>query len=305
MQQSSALARILSFAFASIVGGCAVPHYDVPYTNLGRPTVTTIVERIQCEIRDLVRSDVADPSAPSSMYGPFLRSQDFDVLIAMSIDVNESGGLTPTMSYMNPLTSFTFSASGTLSESRDHTFTENLQFSARQIYLDWYSAELAAKAGIDPRSLGLSTHDCPPADTNLSGTLGISDFVAMAARSDGLNMQKTADSDGVFGGTIQFVVTKSVSAVGPTWALVHFNGPGGLGGLSQVNTDKITLAFARGPNLGKPLLLPTLAELKPGFRASAGRRATNVKAYMLLQQQLTSGINTQLTILQNTLRMRP
>jgi hypothetical protein len=31
-------------------GGCAVPIYDVPYTEAGHPTVKTIVERIQCEI---------------------------------------------------------------------------------------------------------------------------------------------------------------------------------------------------------------------------------------------------------------
>lgn len=302
MQRSKALA-CLYLAFALIVSGCAVPHYDVPYTKVGHPTVTTIVERIQCEIRDLVRSDIPDPSAPPNIYGRFLVNQDFDVLIAMSIDVNEAGGLTPTLSYMNPLTSFTFSGSATLSESRDHTFTENLQFSTRQIYIDWYSYQLAAKAGLDPKSLGLTAHDCPEADTNLSGTLGIVDFVAMAARSEGLDMQKS--SDGVFGGTIQFLVTKSISAVGPTWALVHFNGPGGLGGLSQVNTDKITLSFARGANLGKPMLLPTLAQLTRGIVPRPERRPTNLKAYMFLQQQLTSGINSQLSILQNNLRVRP
>ncbi|WP_426436020.1 hypothetical protein [Bradyrhizobium genosp. P] len=276
----------------------------MPYTNVGHPTVKTIVERIECELKDLVRSDIADRSAPSKIYGGFLLNQDFDVLISMSIDVTNSGGLTPTLSYMNPPTSFTFSGSGTLSESRDHTFTENLQFSVRQIYIDWYSYQLPAKAGLDPTSLGLTAHECPEANTNLAGTLGIVDFVAMAARSDGLDLQKSSD-DGVFGGTIQFIVTKSLSAVGPTWALVNFNGPGGLGGLSQVNTDKITLAFARGTNLGKPMLLPTLAQLRKGIFATAAKRPTNARAYMFLQQQLTSGITTQLGILQNNLLTRP
>jgi hypothetical protein len=297
MRQSIALSRVVSVALASIVSGCAVPHYDVPYTELGHPTVRTIVERIQCEIRDLVRSDISDPSAPSKIYGRFLLNQDFDVLISMSIDVNDSGGLTPTLSYLNPTTSFTFSGSGTLSESRDHTFTENLQYSTRQIYIDWYSYELATKAGLDATSLGLTAHDCPPADTNLSGTLGIVDFVAMAARSQGLDFTKSADN--VFGGTIQFVVTKGVSAVGPTWALVHFNGPGGLVGFSQVNTDKITLSFAQGGNVGKPMVLPTLAQLEKGILPRTAQRPTNVRAYMLLQQQLTGGIGTQLSILNN------
>ena len=118
----------------------------------------------------------------------------------------------------------------------------------------------------------------------------------MAAPSEGLD----ASSDKIFGGTIQFLVTKNVNAVGPTWSLVHFKGPGGFGGLSQVNTDKITLSFAKGPNIGKPLLLPTLAQLKKGF--SPTPRSTNWRAYFFLQQQLTGGIGTQLNSLQNNVQ---
>jgi hypothetical protein len=301
MRQTKALFSVAVLTFASIASGCSVPHFDVPYTKLGHPTVRTIVERIECEIKDLVRDDDPDLSSPSKMYGSFLRSQDFDVLVAMSIDVNESGGLAPSLSYLNPALSFTFSATGELSGSRQHTFTENLQFSTRQIYVDWYSYRLAAQAGLNPTLLGLTSHECPAADTNLSGTLGIVDFVAMAARSDGLDMEKS--SDNVFGGTIQFIVTKNVSGVGPLWELVHFKGPGGLASLSQVNTDKITLAFARGPNVGKPIILPTLAQLTNLSAPKTPRkRALNWKAYMLLQQQLTGSIGSQLNILQNTLR---
>jgi hypothetical protein len=280
------------------ISGCAIPHYDVPYTPLGHPSVKTIIDRIQCEIRDLVRTDITNPTDPSKLYGAFLRNWDMDVLIAMSIDVNDTGGLTPSLSYMQPLASFTFSGNGTLSESREHTFTENLQYSVRQIYIDWYAYNLAEQAGLDPITLGLTAHKCPTtADTNLSGTLGIVDFVAMAAPSEGLDT--TTAPDKVFGGTIQFLVTKNVNAVGPTWTLVHFKGPGGLGGLSQVNTDKITLSFAQGPNIGKRMILPTLAQLKKGFVPTASAHPTNWRAYLFLQQQLTGGIGTQLNILQN------
>jgi hypothetical protein len=274
-------------------GGCAVPIYDVPYTEAGHPTVKTIVERIQCEIKDL---------AINPQYGRFLLNGDYDVLIAMSIDVNNTGGLTPSLSYMTPLsaaaTSFTFSGNGTLSESREHTFSENLQYSVRQIYIDWYAYRLAEQAGLDPQWLGLTLHDCPTADTNLSGTLGIGDFVAMAAASEGLDTETAPDK--IFGGMIQFLVTKNVNAVGPTWVLVHFKGPGGLAGLSQVNTDKITLSFAQGPNVGTKMRLPTLAQLNKGIVPPLGNHSLNGKAYLFLQQQLTGSIGTQLNILQNS-----
>ena len=185
MRRGKNFFSFLALLSASMSGGCAVPHYDVPYTESHQPTVKSIVQRIQCEIRDMVRDDTDDPV---TFHRRFLLNQDFDVLVSMSIEVNDTGGLTPSLSYMkalSPLTTFTFSGNGTLSESRDHTFTENLQYSVRDIYLDWYTWKLAKHAGIDTDAAGLTPHDCPPADTNLSGTLGISDFVAMAARSEG------------------------------------------------------------------------------------------------------------------------
>jgi hypothetical protein len=293
MQLVKRLSCVAVVASALAGSGCGVPQYDVPYTEAGHPTVETIIERIQCEIRDLV--------LPDTKYGGFLRSWDMDVLIALSVEVNNTGGLTPSLSYLkalSPLTSFTFSGNFTLSESRDHTFTENLQYSVRQIYLDWYAYNLAEKAGINPMTLGLTAHDCPPADTFLSGTLGIADFVAMAASSDGLDTD-TAPTK-VFGGTIKFLVTKNTNGTGPTWSLIHFKGPGGLVGLSQVNTDQIVLSFAQGPNIGKPMVLPTLAQLKRGY-VPRGHHPPNASAYWLLQQQLTGSIGSQLSTLQNSL----
>lgn len=256
----------------SICGGCAVPRYDVPYSATGQPTPHTIVARIECELRDMVRDDRRDD--PVTWHRDFLLNHDYDIEVAVSLDVNNTGGLAPTLSYLNPAAAFTFGGTGTLSESRDHTFTENLQFSIRSIYTDW-------KTGIDP-------HECPPADTELAGTLGISDFVAMASVSPSLDQAATG---GVFGGTISFLITKSLSALGPTWTLVHFTGPGGLVSLSQVNTDKITLSFAQGKNVGKPL-------------ANFARRSLNPAAHAFLQQLLTGSISSQLTTIQNNLVVR-
>ena len=289
MRWATAFSCLAILLTSSLLGACGVPRYDVPYnpTN-GLPTVTTIIQRIQCELRELVVSPT---------YGRLLLNQDFDILVALSVEVNDSGGLTPSLAYLNPPASFTFSASATLSGSRDHTFTENLQFSARQIYTDWYSYQLAVQAGLNTEELGLTAYECPQADTNLAGQLGIVDFVAMASRSDNLN----TSSDKVFGGTISFIVTKNVNAAGPTWSLVHFKGPGGLIGVSQINTDKIVLSFAQGADVGKRMILPTLAQIRKFGRPVQSKRELNQSANMLLQQQLTGAISSQLTFIQNNL----
>jgi hypothetical protein len=292
--------RYLSCAIvlAALCNGCAVPRFDVPVTSTGQPTVETIVNRIQCELKDIVRDDRPHDAAWGE--GTWLLTGDYDVSIALSLDVNNTGGLTPTLSYMTPISkvaSFMFGGSATLSEGRDHNFTENIQLTVRKIYTDWKNWK-EGKGGIP--------YNCPLANTNLAGTLGIVDYVAMAFQTSNL-AEGTASSapskcsvsnqppkssqppQSPFGGSIQFLVTKNVTGVGPTWTLVHFKGPGGLVGLSQVNTDKITLGFAQGPYAGCPI---------PSVNI---RNPLNLTAYNLMQQILTSSINQQLIQLQNTL----
>jgi hypothetical protein len=278
-QLNRAPRSILALSAFALCAACAVPHYDVPVDKAGQPTVASIVARVQCEIRDMVRDD--RPKDPVTYNRHFLLDGDYDVEVSLSLEVNDTGGLTPSVSYVTPLaaaaTTLTVAASGNLSESRDHNFTENIQLSTRKIYLDW-------KNGIDP-------HDCPVvADTFLAGALGISDMVAMANSTADLDESRKLSDAGVFGGSIQFVITKKLTATGPTWALVRFNNISALADLSEVNTDKITLAFALGPNVGKPM------------RLARSHNRYNPYAHQFLQQLLTSSINSQLTRLQNTLR---
>jgi hypothetical protein len=268
--------RVVILAAFAVCGGCAVPRFDIPSDSAGQPTVQTIIQRIQCELKDMVRDDTDDVA---SFHRLFLLNGDYDVEVVLSLEVNDTGGLAPSLSFMNPLTaatSFTFGAGATLSESRDHNFTENIQLSVRSIYTDWKT--------------GANFHNCPSSDTNLAGTLGLKDFVAMAALTPELDEKQTLSGKGVFGGSIQFLVTKNLSSLGPTWSLVHFKGPGALASLSEVNTDKLTIAFAQGPNAGKPLRL-----------ARTPNRA-NPRAHFFIQQLLTGSITSQLNTIQNKLQ---
>ena len=125
--------RKLSIALflASLCGSCAVPRYDVPYVE-GTPSATSIVRRLEYELLDLVRDDTGNQK--------WLLTEDYQVAVTLSLEVNDTGGLAPSASYLNPLSkvaSFAFGGSGTLSKLRDHNFTENLQFSFREIYKDW------------------------------------------------------------------------------------------------------------------------------------------------------------------------
>jgi hypothetical protein len=180
--------------------------------------------------------------------------------------VNDSGGLSPSTTYVSPMTKglFTFAANATVSESRDHTFSANLQISTREILEDW-------RSGIP--------HNCPMPDTFLSGTLGLKDIDSMAASSPDLDESKAGTT--AFGGSVQFIITKSLSATGPTWQYVNFTSIADLASLSEVNIDKITLSFAPGNNRGKRL---------------ARVRGFNPVAYQFLQQQILSSISSRFII---------
>ncbi len=298
MSRRELLRRYAVISGALICTSCGVPYYDVPYDHYNQPNAKTIVQRLQCEIRDMVRDD--RPDDPASFNRLWLLDGDFDVQVALSLEVNDSGGLAPSVSYIGNLNHFThistytLGTTGNLNEGRDHTFNENIQISVRQIYMDW-------KSGYKP-------YDCPSADTNLSGTLGIKDLVALAASTPSLvdplppsgSSKPTSDSapKSVFGGSVQFVVTKSISSTGPTFALVHFKSIAMLGSLSEINTDKLTLAFAHGPNLGKRMPPITPLARARGYTPNG----FNPSAYSFLQQQITSSIASQIIILQKSLQ---
>lgn len=233
----------------------------------------------------MVRDDTG-PSDVTAFHRLFLLNGDYDVEVSLSLEVNDTGALAPSLTYMSPLsklTSFMFGTTVNLSESRDHNFTVNSQISLRNVFQQW-------KSGTKP-------YDCPSPDTNLAGVLGIKDFVEMAALTPNLDEETapgkpTASGKGPFGGSVQFLVIKGLGSTGPTWTTTRFKVPGPFGSLSRVNTDKITLAFAQGPNLGKPM---------PPLTATSAPNPPNQSANFFLQQLLTSSITNQLQILQNSL----
>jgi hypothetical protein len=174
-------------------------------------------------------------------------------------------------------------------------------------------AQLGRDAQLTQAQRDYYSHWCPQADANLAGTLGIKEAAAMGAQTPRLPPEsadqpaatqspngtaappppQSAAATTAFGDTIQFVVTKNVSGVGPTRTTRRFKGPGGLLALPHVNTDKIILSIAEGPNVG---LAEPLAATPPNLVKAT---PLNVGAYNFLQQQLTQSIDTQLNTLLN------
>ena len=290
--------KAIPFAGLMVCAGCAVPKYDVPYTSNGLPTVFSTITHIKCELTDLVRNPLQQGSGPiKDILENDLLNGDYDVQVTLRLEVNDTGGLTPSVTFMEPITkliSFSLGGSATLSEARDHHFTDNFQLSMRQLYAD------------AQKPPGEAHIQCPTDDSNfertvgigdnLERTLGIRDFVAMGFQTDRLPSGKQqsgsiTSATEAFGGVITFVVTKNLSGVGPTWTTTRWKGPGGLVGMSQVNTDKLTLAFAQGPNAGQKM--PPIDKIV--------QNGPNLGAYGFTQQQLNQTISTQLQTLQSQL----
>ncbi len=229
---SNATPLLLSALFLS---ACAsvVPNFDIP-TDQGGPTIESISQHITCELAQLIEQD--------SKLRDLLLISDIDVALQLNLTVNDTGGISPSFSY--PGTSFAFALAGTVSQSREQNFTQKYYYSLRSLQKE---ADLGRR--LKP-SVDLTR--CWPTDTNLAGELGLKKTVALAFTAQHVAWDSKLSDEGAFGGYVSFIVTKSVNG-GPTWTLTNFTGPGSnLGSFSEVNTDKLTFAFARGDKAGRP-----------------------------------------------------
>jgi hypothetical protein len=225
---------LLAIAFG--VSGCGVARFDIP-TYENQPTVASIVSRIRCELLSLLADDQTRPK---------LLAFHYVVGVQLSLTVTNNGELAPTFDIPALTDEFSFNVGFKLGRQREQNFTQNLYFSMDQLDRDWKrSRELVP--GKENKFA-----DCPDWDTNLSGKLGIDQMVKLAFTSPpysdpNAELKGTA---GEFGGYVDFVVTKNINGTGPTWKLVHLEGPGKMALLSRVNHDKISFGFA--PSKGEP-----------------------------------------------------
>ncbi|MFD6319847.1 hypothetical protein [Methylorubrum thiocyanatum] len=211
-----------------------------------------------------------------------LTQNDYQVAMQLSLSVTDGGGLAPSFTFIES-PSFSFGGSFNINQSREQNYFQNLTFSMRKLDQQYKRQS--------KNNENYEKDYCALRDTNLAGRLGLRDAfeVGMSAGS-GLKTERVtlSDTSGSFGGRITFTVEKSLSMVGPTWTLRHFRGPGGLAGVSEMNTDKITFAFAKG-------------EGAPNFYPGTGPVGI-AKAQDLLQQINIDQLSTQLGNINRALR---
>jgi len=202
-------------AAATILGACT----SIPQLDIESPvTVANIVDRIECE------------AWTARERHPQLLSQKWIGQADLYLQVDDSAGLEPSLTFIKPLmeegTKFTFGVNATLKRTRQRLYNESIK--------------------IDMTKLNEST--CKQARTNydLAGDLGIIDTLDIGLRS----FDKIDEEHGVafsdkeaIGQTLQFVLTRNVNGVGPTWTLSHFIGPGGLAGAERIDTHKLIVTF--------------------------------------------------------------
>jgi hypothetical protein len=204
----------ISIAVATALGGCS----NIPPLGIeGPPTIRQIVDEIECEV-----AEAADKY-------PRLRREDWAVAVDLTLQVEETAGLTPTVSFIQPFatagTSFAFGASAALKGERKRIYEELLDLKINQIR--------------NPRCLARTGY------FDLTGNLGIVEAADLGLGSANLPLPQF-HHDKAFGQTIHFELTRNVSGVGPTWTLTHFTGPGGFFGAERVDTHELIISFSPG-----------------------------------------------------------
>jgi len=201
--------------FATFLGSCAgVPQLDIPNAL----TVGNIVDRVECEAW-LAREKY-----------PQLADNRWVGVADLFLQVDDSAGLTPTVSFIEPLaaagTKFAFGASATLKRARQRVYNESIK--------------------LDMAKLNGGTCSKNDSAYDLAGELGIAEAIDIGFQSIDKNNTAAFSDKVAIGQTLQFILTRNVSGTGPTWTLAHFIGPGGLAGAERIDTHKLIVSFTPG-----------------------------------------------------------
>lgn len=249
-------------AATMLLAGCVTtPEFD----HRSGVSPTSVVQVVECELI------AAKARYERLRYRPDKRGSEYWVAVAdLTLQVDESATLTP---------SFTHTDVVSTTLTRVFNWGVKVDTQAQRIYnqsVTFTLSQLRPNPACD---------DVGGFDFSLNGDLGISEVVGMAfhatQRAPGYpGVAFTAGGkNNAFGESVQFVVTKNVNGLGPTWILSFFKGPGGLLQMQRGDTHKLVISFA-----------PASA---PGGAAKAAE-AAKANNYLLLQQNLPTSIINEL-----------
>jgi|SoiMethySBSTD1v2_1073268.scaffolds.fasta_scaffold00027_1 hypothetical protein len=235
-----------ALALAVVLGGCAgVPSFDI----VAPITVEQIVDQVQCEIGEAARKF-------KRLAGP----EGWRAVADLSLNVEDNLALTPTVTFTEPLPAppigetLTFGLSAALRGQRQRIYSEKLEIVVAPL----------AKRFCDR---------APDKWYDLTGNLGIVEIAEIAMRSHGADDPAAQfTTKDAFGTTVQFIITKGVSGVGPSWRLVRFSGPGGVLATDRRDTHKLIISFA--PTQILQTVTETVREETPAEARRLGAPAT-------------------------------
>jgi len=266
----SSLAAI-GVAVSFVLTGCSgVPDFD----KSEEVTINHIVDQIECELYYATQLPKA---------GRQLVAENWVASADLTLQVNDSGQLTPSILYTDPLSkvaSFTFNGAALLSKTRERTFNESIDVPLNK---------LSKSDGASCQRLAARGH---PYDSQ-GNNLGLEEIVRMAFRSirndPDLFIDESSDTSQPatvgagnggsknttgFSTTIEFTITKNLNAVGPTWIYTKFKGPGPLGEIERADEQTIMIAFSPG-KAGSNETSQSL-NLKPGEQGAAGNNRSQL-----------------------------
>ena len=270
-----------------LLGACANGPRDMPTQQLARKDPAT------SPARALVLHVLCDISHVSAAHRSELKG--YQVVVSLTLKVEDSDGLTPSLSFITPMhpssTSQTNLLGGEITQSRMRTLIENDQFDLAQI-------DTARACDLDP-------------GYGREGDFRIATFVEEELSETplpGLSMAKDK-SNTIFGTTVQFALKQTISG-GPTWVKVHFKGPSDKGLFSGTRQDTSTLVIGFAKTEPAPKVVTGVGSSSPfyaftppqtpeqveaaqaaadeGERARAAERARQLVNQMVLQNLVVS-----------------
>lgn len=195
------------------------------------PKVRQIIDQITCELSEISRTQLKD--------------KRYIITVNLTLQVDDEINLTPSLTFIEPLTVASTNRAVTqglgVGGSRQRKFAAAFN----------YDTELLQGIGIGENK-GKTGETFPlfcGAERDkfyrLDGHLGLSEIARDGVAIDTDRIGKTGMPS--FASQVRFIITRSVGALGPTWTLVSFKGPGGANGLlngKAFNTDSVDIAFS-------------------------------------------------------------
>jgi hypothetical protein len=212
--------RILIAAMLLGLAGCAGKHFA---KNADKLSVEDMVNHVQCEVREAWYSENNHK---------ILISEKWIAGVTLTLQESQVGSINPTLT------------AGTLVKETPPIFLfgSGLNFSEKRKQQSVFSFAIRIN-DIDPAV-------CDPRDNHavLAGRIGVAKVVneaLLALKTGAFTRSLDLTKEKTFGKSMEFEITRGISATGATFQLKNFEGPGNFLTASRTNTNIVDISFTK------------------------------------------------------------